>query len=283
MRARNFSRGGGLTGYIEETQFRATYVELIDRFTEELVATQLQGTDRFRQILSLQTLVASQQKVLSDHGASRRHPTAAERRWQEDDQRQTVFAIFERGVSPILSNARETTDEPIQQEPYLPLLKLFAQDYRAMIAQKQDLFGDSTKSAFELFSFEKILIPTFSFLQEDLIMQFLTEGEGETNVFNYLTLSNLTEVLKRADLRKDVKTLAIRRYLEATSRSKVEEDESEAYLNLVSYTTFFSDKYEKTSTYFGKVTGDAKVLLLTLLKSHMLYSDFAPSDLPPAL
>jgi hypothetical protein len=63
-------------------------------------------------------------------------------------------------------------------------------------------------------------------------------------------------------LTKDVKLLAIQRYLEASK------NEQEAYINLVSYTSFFSDKYSKTESMHGKVTGDAKVLLLNLIKSN---------------
>lgn len=115
------------------------------------------------------------------------------------------------------------------------------------------------------------------------MMLFLAEGEGPYNVFNFMILDNLTEVLKRDNISKEVKMLAICRYLEATSKAKVDGVDSEAYLNLVSYTTFFSDKYERTSQSFGKVTGDAKILLFNLIKTHMLYSDFLPQDLPNVL
>ena len=131
-----------------------------------------------------------------------------------------IFKVFERGISPILRDARETTDEPIQQEPYLPLLRLLADDYKTLIAKKHELFGESTdKPIYELFQFQLILMQTFSYMDEDLITKFLVEGEGPTNVFNFLLLENLTDLLKRTDIDRENKTLAIKRYLDAASSS----------------------------------------------------------------
>lgn len=62
-------------------------------------------------------------------------------------------------------------------------------------------------------------------------------------MFNFMTLDDLTEVLKRNTVSKEVKSLAIRRYLDSDSKAKRDGGDSEAYLHLVSYTSFFSDKY----------------------------------------
>ena len=114
-------------------------------------------------------------------------------------------------------------------------------------------------------------------------MLFLTEGEGPCNVFNFMILENLLEISRRSNLSKNVKMLAVRRYLDANSKTKVDGAKSNAQIHLVSYTTFFSDKYEKTSESFGSVYGDANILLFNLIKTHMLYSEFSPQDLPTVL
>ena len=50
---------------------------------------------------------------------------------------------------------------------------------------------------------------TIFYMDEELITKFLTEGEGPTNVFNFLLLENLTDLLKRTDLGREIKKLAI--------------------------------------------------------------------------
>ena len=80
-------------------------------------------------------------------------------------------------------------------------------------------------------------------MEEELMMSQLSET-GTFNVFNFLLLKHLTEILKRNDLSKQAKLLAINRYLESDSLEKNKDgQDSEAYTNLVSYTTFFSDKH----------------------------------------
>ena len=84
-------------------------------------------------------------------------------------------------------------------------------------------------------------------------------------------------------LPKDGKNLAITRYMDSETQEKKDGYDSETYISLVSHTTFFSDKYEKTGARIGKVDEDAKILLLKLLKNDQLYSDFGPEDLPVTL
>lgn len=90
---------------MEETQFRETYIEKINDFVSELVATQLTGTDRFKQILYLHSYFWWNN--FSGVRESNRYVSFDDVRFMFIDQQ------FKRGVSPILSNARETTDEPI--------------------------------------------------------------------------------------------------------------------------------------------------------------------------
>lgn len=79
----------------------------------------------------------------------------------------------------------------------------------------------SQDSAQKLFRFDSIFQPTFSYLDEDLMMEFLAQGEGPSNVFNFMMLDNLIEILQRAEVGKDVKMLAIQRYLDASPKTKV--------------------------------------------------------------
>ena len=39
------------------------------------------------------------------------------------------------------------------------------------------------------------------------------------------------------------------------------------HINLVSFTTYFSDKYQKTSAVVGRISQDAQKLILELIKS----------------
>ena len=51
------------------------------------------------------------------------------------EETDSVYDIFRFCILPIMSNAKEYTDEPIQKENYLPLLKLFLKDYKQIIAE----------------------------------------------------------------------------------------------------------------------------------------------------
>ena len=156
----------------------------------------------------------------------------------------SIFEIFRHHIAPILGNAREQTDEPIQQEPYLPLLQMFQRDYKAIIADKVEYFGEKSSIEADQFYLTSIIRPVLPYMEEDLLELFLSEGEGEFNIFNFMARSELSVILKRAGIRKEIKLLAIRRYLDSSSKEKIDGEDSEAYLNLVSYTTYFSDDYQ---------------------------------------
>ena len=108
------------------------------------------------------------------------------------------------------------------------------------------------------------------------------QGEGLGNVFKSLDLNSLNLILKRTAVSKQTKLLAIERYLQVPADVRVVKDD-EQFFNLISHTGFFSDKYEKTSTAIGRVTNDVGILLLSLVKSQQLYSDFMPGELPESL
>lgn len=37
----------------------------------------------------------------------------------------TIFEIFEKTIAPIMLSEKASIEEPIQQEPYIPLLRMF--------------------------------------------------------------------------------------------------------------------------------------------------------------
>ena len=116
------------------------------------------------------------------------------------------------------------------------------------------------------------------FLQED--GQFY---DINLNVFNFMTSRDLIDILQNQSVAKDIKQLAIRRWLASTGKDKQDQEDGERvdwYANLVSFTTYFSDKYSKTAAQVTRITQDAKKLLLELIKSQQLYQDFRPDDLP---
>lgn len=94
--------------------------------------------------------------------------------------------------------------------------------------------------------FENIL----AYQDSQVILTFLEHNEGIFNVFNFMTSKDLVEILKRKTVEKQVKQLAIRRWLASTGKDKVDAMDGERvdmYADLVSFTTYFSDKYRKTS------------------------------------
>lgn len=163
----------------------------------------------------------------------------------------------------------------------MPLLQSFATDYKVIASSRDQIFGPLKPDLYKYFS--NMIQNFLAYQPADMIMRYLSDGNGPMNIFNFLKMDDLIQMLKVPDLPRDDKNLAIARYLESDTPEKKDGYDSETYINLVSHTTFFSDKYEKTGARIGKVDEDAKILLLRLLKNDQLYSDFAPADLPASL
>ena len=59
-----------------------------------------------------------------------------------NDSDLNIFGIFASGkCAPILYNAKDLTEEPIQKEPYLPLLQSFSSDYKIIVSTRDQIFG----------------------------------------------------------------------------------------------------------------------------------------------
>lgn len=191
-----------------------------------------------------------------------------------------IGQLFRR-LLPLLPDARRQTDEPIQEEPYLRILASLAGILKPLITEAAGLSAFLSERVHTMLC--QILSSSLPAQDGAILMAFVAENEGEYNVFNFMNLTHLVTILKSPSVQKEVKLLAVRRWLSSDSPDKIDPADGEqqhSYANLVSFTTYFSDKFQKTSTQVARVTRDASRLLLELIGSQQLYEDFRPEDLP---
>ena len=108
----------------------------MDSFVEELTARLVapeckHGISRFGYLVLFDAVMAD----LDQDGDSDN--------WGYDDQAEElqISNTFCGDARPLLDCVRETTDEPIQRDAYLPMLRLFKDDLASIMANERRIFG----------------------------------------------------------------------------------------------------------------------------------------------
>ena len=158
---------------------------------------------------------------------------------EENCDKRNLSSIISRHISPLVDNVREHTEEPIQVDPSLALFKRMPAVFKQL-----NRIEPYSMEYFITYAFGELLKPFLPYADINLLSEFL-EGEGTSNVFTAIGLKELNIILKRSAVTKQVKLLAIKRYIEVPSESRGCADEIH-HINLVSYTNFFSDEYQRT-------------------------------------
>ena len=74
-------------------------------------------------------------------------------------------------------------------------MRQFAKDYKVLLFQKSEIFGEyETQVDFKV-EFLKLLSEVLPYSEFDIIEEFLLESHGQLNIFNFLNLAELQKML----------------------------------------------------------------------------------------